>query len=147
MSAWPQLKTARQLVEGDIVPCPERTLLALAKTHAVGRKMGRAVVFTPDDVETLLRKLPCPSTSPSAATAESPSYEERHGSALRPHLKRRRAPPFPAGPLIAIDVPAYGSRQRVECQVFAAASSAAMAWLYDASSAPLMASIAASSAA
>lgn len=65
---WPQLKTAHDLCAERIVPCSEDTLRALAKTHGIGRKLGRAYVFTPADVVALVEKLPCPSKS-SDATA------------------------------------------------------------------------------
>lgn len=68
MSAWPSIKTARALALEEIVPCSEDVLKALAKAHGIGRKLGRAYVFTPDDVRALLEKLPCPSSS-SDATA------------------------------------------------------------------------------
>lgn len=44
---WPTIRTARQLVEAEIVPCSETTLKALAKTHGIGRKLGRCIVFQP----------------------------------------------------------------------------------------------------
>ena len=57
---WPQLKTAADLVDERIVPCSQDTLIALAKRHGVGRKLGRAYVFTPADVAALVERLPCP---------------------------------------------------------------------------------------
>lgn len=63
MGSWPQIKTARTLVEEGIFPNSERTLLALAKRHQVGRIVGRTYVFTPADIELLLKRLPCPSNS------------------------------------------------------------------------------------
>lgn len=41
MSDWPVLKTARQIVEAEIVPCSEDVLKSLARTHGIGRKLGR----------------------------------------------------------------------------------------------------------
>jgi hypothetical protein len=75
MSAWPQLKTARQLLEAEIIPeeVGEQTILRLARSHMIGRKMGRAVVFTPADVAQLVEKLPCPSSS-SPGRHGSPNY-------------------------------------------------------------------------
>jgi excisionase family DNA binding protein len=58
-----ELKTAQALVLEQIVPCSEDKLKALAKTHGIGRKLGRAYVFTPADVAALVEKLPCPSSS------------------------------------------------------------------------------------
>ena len=75
---WPVIKTAKALIAEEIVPCSQATLIGLAKTYGVGRKLGRAYVFTPDDVQELLEKLPCPSpsnddTDPRAGTSAGPS--------------------------------------------------------------------------
>lgn len=69
MNAWPQLKTAHDLCLERIVPCSEDKLRALAKEYGIGRKLGRAYVFTPADVAALVEKLPCPSNLSEAATA------------------------------------------------------------------------------
>lgn len=66
MGGFPQIKTARSLVAEDIVPCSEELLKALARRHGIGRKLGRAYVFTPDDVAALIKTLPCPSSSSDA---------------------------------------------------------------------------------
>ena len=62
MKAWPQLKTARQLVEEGILPPPisEKQIAALARKHQVGKKLGRTIVFQPEDVAQLLQVSPCP---------------------------------------------------------------------------------------
>ena len=69
MTAWPQIKTAQALVAEEIVPCSEDKLRELAKTYGIGRKLGRAYVFTPADVAALVEKLPCPSSSSKDVTA------------------------------------------------------------------------------
>jgi len=76
MTAFPQLKTAQQLIDEGVIPpaVSERTLRALAKTHNVGRKMGRFVVFTPEDVLELVHRLPCLSNSSRAKARETGSY-------------------------------------------------------------------------
>lgn len=71
MSAWPVIKTAHDLCAEGIVPCSEDTLRALAKRHQIGRKLGRAYVFTPADIQALVEKLPCPSSSSSDMEAKS----------------------------------------------------------------------------
>jgi len=70
MSAWPEIKTARQLVDQALVPCSEDLLARKAREHSIGRKLGRAIVFEPADVRRLLELLPCPSSS---SNVESPT--------------------------------------------------------------------------
>jgi hypothetical protein len=55
---WPVIKTAKALVIEGIVPCSVKVLLAVAKRHGVGRKLGRTYVFTPADVQALINRLP-----------------------------------------------------------------------------------------
>jgi hypothetical protein len=73
---FPHIRTARQLVDEGILPAgiSERSFKALAKTHNVGRKMGRAYVFTPDDVKALLSRLPCLSNSRAEKIRETGTY-------------------------------------------------------------------------
>jgi len=75
---WPIIKTAQALIAEEIIPCSQAMLISLAKTHGVGRKLGRAYVFTPEDVQALLEALPCPSpsnddTDPRIGTSAGPS--------------------------------------------------------------------------
>ena len=63
---WPHVKTARMLVAENLIPCSEETLRKLAKTHGVGRKLGRNYVFTAEHIVDLLEKLPFPSNSSAA---------------------------------------------------------------------------------
>jgi hypothetical protein len=65
MTAFPVLKTAKDLVAERIIPCSEDTLRALAKKHGIGRILGRTYVFQPGDVAALVERLPCPSISPA----------------------------------------------------------------------------------
>ena len=41
------IKTLAQLVDEGIIPTSTETLRRLAKTHGVGRILGRTLVFTP----------------------------------------------------------------------------------------------------
>lgn len=69
MSAWPQLKTAHDIALERILPCSEDQVRALAKAHGIGRKLGRQYVFQASDIEALIEKLPCPSSSSPDDTA------------------------------------------------------------------------------
>jgi hypothetical protein len=53
---------ARDLA-GTVFPVSETVILQLAKKNGIGRKMGRAIVFSPDDCNQLYEVLPCPSNS------------------------------------------------------------------------------------
>ena len=66
MTDWPQLKTIPQLVLDGILPCSGETVRCLAIRHGVGRKLGRTWVFTPEDIQILLERLPGPSSASSA---------------------------------------------------------------------------------
>jgi hypothetical protein len=68
---WPRIKTARDLVAEDILPCSEDLIRQLAKRHGVGRKLGRTYVFTADDIQTLIERLPRPGDGPDGG---SPGY-------------------------------------------------------------------------
>ncbi len=95
MSVWPELKTARDLVVENILPCSEDYIRALAKAHGVGRKLGRQYVFEPADVRALIEKLPCPSSSSKAATeapagtSAGPSAESAWTKALAATKRKR----------------------------------------------------------
>lgn len=97
MSAWPAIKTARDLVAERVIPCSEDYLRALAKQHGVGRKLGRTYVFTPEDVQTLIEKLPCPSSSANdtgrpAGTSAVPSGASVLTKALDFASRKERRP-------------------------------------------------------
>ena len=63
MDTWPQIKTARQLVEQGIIPVSENKLRAIARQYGIGRMIGRTLIFNPEDIASLLKVLPCPSNS------------------------------------------------------------------------------------
>jgi hypothetical protein len=58
----PVYKTARQL-SGNVFPASEAVLLKAAKQYGIGRKLGRCIVFSPNDINLLYEALPCPSNS------------------------------------------------------------------------------------
>src|SRR5215470_16040784 len=62
MTEWPTYKRARDLA-GAVFPVSEAVILELARKHGVGRKAGRCIVFSIDDVKRLYEVLPCPSRS------------------------------------------------------------------------------------
>jgi hypothetical protein len=50
---WPAYKTARDLASGKVFPVSEAVILQTARKHGIGRKMGRAVIFSPEDCENI----------------------------------------------------------------------------------------------
>lgn len=61
-STWPSYKMARDLV-GSVFPVSEAVILSAARKNGIGRKMGRAILFSPDDCSQLYEVLPCHSNS------------------------------------------------------------------------------------
>ena len=59
---WPEFKLAREL-SGTVFPVSEAVILATARKLGIGKKIGRAVMFSPKDCEQLYEALPCPSNS------------------------------------------------------------------------------------
>ncbi len=59
MTDWPSYKRARDLA-GAVFPVSEAMILQLARQHGVGRKAGRCIVFSIDDIQRLYEVLPCP---------------------------------------------------------------------------------------
>ena len=57
MTDWPSCKRARDLA-GAVFPISEAMILQLARQHGVGRKAGRCIVFSIDDVQRLYEVLP-----------------------------------------------------------------------------------------
>src|SRR5262245_47655297 len=55
--SWPSFKMARDLA-GAVFPVSEQVILQTARKNGIGRKMGRAVIFSPDDVTQLYEALP-----------------------------------------------------------------------------------------
>jgi hypothetical protein len=62
MTEWPKYRMARDLA-GTVFPVSEAVILQTARKNDIGRKMGRAVIFSPDDCQRLYEVLPCPSGS------------------------------------------------------------------------------------
>src|SRR6059058_5311309 len=77
---WPRFRLARELA-GDVFPVTETIILMKARQNGIGRKMGRAIIFSPDDCKRLYQVLPClsnvsadqnrPLRSSAAPSAES----------------------------------------------------------------------------
>ena len=95
MSAeWPHYKTARDLA-GSVFPVSEEVLLQIARKHGIGRKMGRTVILSPEDVKTLYEVLPCHSNLRAAqnhhtGSCAAPSGEFALNKALE--LTTRKPP-------------------------------------------------------
>ena len=62
MTHFPTILTAKQIIERELIPCTEDMLKRVARQHHIGRKLGRAYIFTPEDIQSLLESLPCPSS-------------------------------------------------------------------------------------
>jgi hypothetical protein len=95
---WPTYKMARDLAGGKVFPVSEYVILQTAHKAGIGRKMGRCIVFSVDDVQRLYEALPVPSDSciaPSHQTRASPSADADLKKALellrKPSRKKLRA--------------------------------------------------------
>jgi hypothetical protein len=73
---WQNIVMARDLA-GTVLPVSEAIILQLARKHGVGRKYGRVIGFSPDDVQQLHEALECPSIS-------SVGLNHRTGSSAAP---------------------------------------------------------------
>ncbi len=83
---WPEFRRARDLA-GAVFPASEELILATAKKHGIGRKLGRAIIFSADDCERLYEVLPCPSPSSAAPAHPTGSFAGPSGeSALKKAL-------------------------------------------------------------
>jgi hypothetical protein len=83
---WPEYKLARDLA-GRVFPVSKDVILAAARRHGIGRKLGRAIVFSVEDVSQLYELLPCPSASsngytPRTCSSAAPSAESAYEKAL-----------------------------------------------------------------
>src|SRR4029077_6924249 len=59
MSEWPAYKRARDLA-GTVFPVSEAVILQTARKYNIGRKMGRSIIFSPEDCQQLYEALkPC----------------------------------------------------------------------------------------
>ena len=89
---WPTYRIARELA-GTVFPVSEAVILQTARKYEIGRKMGRCVIFSPEDCQHLYEKLPCPSGSSAAQNrptglSEAPSAESALRKALALTTKR-----------------------------------------------------------
>jgi hypothetical protein len=62
VTEWPKYRMARDLA-GPVFPTSEAVILQTARKYGFGRKMGRTIIFSPDDCQRLYEVLPCPSGS------------------------------------------------------------------------------------
>src|SRR5262245_27774543 len=84
---WPAFRLARDLA-GEVFPVSEAVILQTARRHGIGRKMGRATIFGPDDCMALYEVLPCPSSS---SNAPSPPTGSSAGPSAESALKKALA--------------------------------------------------------
>ena len=59
----PKFRTARQLVGDGTFPVSQAVLLKHARKHGIGRKLGRAIIFSDADVTSLYEVSTCSSSS------------------------------------------------------------------------------------
>jgi hypothetical protein len=64
-------KRARDLA-GTVFPVSEFVILDAARKAGIGRKFGRVILFSPDDVHQLYEVMPCPSGSSAAPRGGGP---------------------------------------------------------------------------
>ena len=82
MSDWPEFKRARDLA-GTVFPVSEESILREARKHGIGRKMGRAIIFSPADIQHLYEVLPCYGSSAAASRPIGSSAAPSGESALK----------------------------------------------------------------
>jgi hypothetical protein len=73
---------ARDLA-GMVFPVSEDTILREARKHGIGRKMGRAIIFSPADIQHLYEVLPCYGSSAAASRPIGSSAAPSGASALK----------------------------------------------------------------
>src|SRR5262249_33438930 len=78
MTEWPKYRMARDLV-GTVFPTSESVILQTARKIGVGRKMGRAIIFSAKDCQTIYEALPCHSNSFSDRNRQTGSYAAPSG--------------------------------------------------------------------
>src|SRR5262245_60804349 len=87
MTEWPKFRMARDLA-GPVFPVSEDVILQTARKYGIGRKMGRAIIFSPNDCHRLYEVLPCPSGSFAALNRPIGSSAVQSGAcALRKALE------------------------------------------------------------
>jgi hypothetical protein len=82
---------------GTVFPVTERVILDTARKHGVGRKLGRVIVFSVDDVKQLYEALPCPSNSSNGqnrrtGNSAAPSGESAYEKAVASFSKNAAGP-------------------------------------------------------
>src|SRR5262249_8582381 len=100
MKEWPAFRMARDLADGKVFPCSEQVILQAARKHEIGRKLGRSIIFSPDDCQRLYEVLPCPSgscadRSPPTGSSAAPSAASalKKALALTTRKSRKRSAP------------------------------------------------------
>jgi hypothetical protein len=73
---------ARDLA-GTVFPVSEDLILRQARKHEIGRKMGRAIIFSPDDIQHLYEVLPCYGSSAAVSRPIGSSAAPSGASALK----------------------------------------------------------------
>ena len=74
-------------IAGTVFPVSEDLILREARKHGIGRKMGRVIIFSPDDIQRLYEVMPCPSSSFAAPNPRTGSSAAPSGaSALKKAL-------------------------------------------------------------
>jgi hypothetical protein len=78
--------TAAQL-SGTVFPLSVDSILRIARQNGIGRRMGKSIIFSPNDIEALYEVSPCPSSSNAGTTAQTGSCAALCGeSALKKAL-------------------------------------------------------------
>src|SRR5215467_3460569 len=91
---WPKFRMARDLA-GSVFPTSEAVILQTARKYNIGRKMGRSVIFSPEDCQQLYEALnPCSSLSvaqnPPIGSSGGPSADVALKKALELTTKKSR---------------------------------------------------------
>jgi hypothetical protein len=81
LSAFPEYKTAADLA-GPVFPVSKQVLLATARKLRIGRKLGRVIIFSPDDCKRLYQELATPSCR---STSSPPATRKRKVSSSAAH--------------------------------------------------------------
>src|ERR1700681_4023553 len=123
MIEWPKYRMARDLA-GTVFPVSEAVILDTARKHDIGRKMGRAVIFSAEDCQRLYEELPCPSglsgapgrptgssAAPSAESALKKALALTTGKSLRKSARSARPKSLP-NPSTVVALPLPSPRPR-----------------------------------
>src|SRR4029077_20240348 len=129
---------ARDLA-GTVFPVSEDLILREARKHGIGRKMGRAIIFSPDDIQHLYEVLPCYGSSAAASRPIGSSAAPSGASALKKlqalltdASPRKSAPNARAkslrNPSTVVALPARSRKQHGATSRRAAASASSNRW-------------------